>query len=109
METVSSKVIQDGMCEYRLASVLWEVGLDERHFYKSDKEAWEDLRKSLPGKYATLYKKTHMKMKINSPKTLIPIYNKKYSEKLKENATFVDTEVWVPVLFGITDDEYSLV
>ena len=39
METVNSKIIQDGMCEYRLVSVLWEVGLGERHFYKSDKEA----------------------------------------------------------------------
>lgn len=98
--------------EYKLGSALWEVKYyprvckEEEFFFESDKEAWESLRKELPGKFATLYRLETVSVPINDAKHVIEKYNAKYSEPLEGDT--VDIDYWLPVMFGITDDEYSV-
>ena len=79
---------------------------EDEFFFESDKDAWESLRKELPGKFATLYRRETASALINNAEHVIEKYNDKYSEHLKGDT--VDIDYWIPVMFGITDDEYNV-
>ena len=82
------------------------VQQEEDFFFESDKDAWESLRKELPGKFATLYRRETVSVPINDAKHVIEKHNAKYSEPLEGDT--VDIDYWLPVMFGITDDEYNV-
>lgn len=104
------------MSRYRLSTGLWTV--NETPECDSDKEAWERLRVQLPGKYATLYKETEVAVVHNNEESYVQKWNAKYgprpigygsdSTKLKEVGVHGIDTVWIPVLEGITDDEYNV-
>lgn len=98
--------------EYKLSSALCELryypmaSKEDDYFFESDKEAWESLRKMLPCKFATLYRREAMSVPINNAKHVREKFNAKYSDPLESDT--VSREYWIPVIFGITDDEYDL-
>jgi hypothetical protein len=104
------------MAIYRLSTGLSTV-IEEPEF-KTDKQAWEYLRKKLPSRYATLYRKECVQVIINNEDKYVPTYNSKYGPRPigygMDNATLleigktVEHNVWIPVLVGITDDKYSV-
>jgi hypothetical protein len=79
---------------------------EEKFFFESDKDAWESLRKKLPSKFATLYRNETVSAPINNAKHVVEKHNAKYSEPLEGDT--VDIDYWLPVMFGITDDEYNV-
>ena len=104
------------MSKYKLSTGLWTV--NETPEFDTDMEAWEYLRKQLPGKYATLYKRTELSVPINNEQEYISKHNAKYGPPpigyggqsavlLEVGMPYIITE-WVPVLVGITDDEYNI-
>ena len=102
--------------EYKLDTGLWCVssllaacGKDEEFMFETDEEAWNTLRKRLPGKYATLFRWETVSVPINNPKELIPMFNKKYKQQqIDVDSQYRKSGMWVPVLFGVTDDEYKV-
>lgn len=104
------------MARYKLSTGLWTV--NETPECSSDKEAWERLRIQLPGKYAVLYKEEEIKIPNNNEDSYVPKWNSKYGPppigygsertKLKEIGSPSIERVWMPVLEGITDDEYNV-
>lgn len=104
------------MARYRLSTGLVEV--NEKPECETDKEAWEHLRVVIPHKYATLYKEVEFKVPHNNEENYVPTYNAKYGPPpigyggehatLKEIGVPAIDKVWIPVLEGITDDEYNV-
>lgn len=102
------------MARYKLSTGLHEV--IERPELDTDKEAWEYLRVKLPNKYATLYKEVEFVVPHNNEESYVPTWNAKYvsnqfmldSSKLKEIGVPAKDKVWIPILEGITSDEYKI-
>ena len=102
------------MKRYKLDTGLWEV--KEKPEFDNDKDAWEYLRKKLLGKFATLYREETVIVKCNNEAKYLASYNAKWGPKPigygREDAKILTAEnntytYWVPVLSGITDDEYQ--
>lgn len=103
------------MKKYKLSTVLWDV--NETPEFETDSEAWEYLRKKLPNKYATLYRNETFLVPYNNAAEYVNKYNAKYGPKpigFPESAKLLnvddldETEVWIPVLHGLTNDEYNV-
>jgi hypothetical protein len=104
------------MKNYKLSTGLWTV--NETLEFENDSEAWEYLRKKLPNKYATLYRKETFLVPYNNADVYVQKYNEKYgpkpigygpdSAKLLSVDDLDETEVWIPVLHGLTNDEYNV-
>jgi len=104
------------MPKYKLSTGFSEV-LDHSEF-NNDEEVWEYLRKILPGKYATLYRSTEIEVPYNDEEKYVPMFNSKYGPKpigmgpenaiLKEIGKPTKKTIWIPVLEGITDYQYSV-
>ena len=90
------------MSKYYLDSGLRYTATKE---FKSDKEAWEQLRKLFGSKnvYVTLYK--YMDIPINKPEFYVKSWNDVYSKKIKENAT--TQEDVVPIMWGLTQHKWG--
>lgn len=103
------------MARYKLSTGLWEA--NEKPNCETDKEAWDILRFHLPNKYAVLYKETKFSVPHNNEEHYVPTWNSKYGPKpigygspnteLKEIGKPAIFNVWIPVLEGLTDDEYN--
>lgn len=84
------------MSLYKLNTGLWTTKEEE---FDSDSEAWETLRKSLPDKWAGLYK-LQTTGKIVNHKSAKKRFDAKYRlQKIEDNI-----KTWVVVLFGSTND-----
>ena len=103
------------MAKYKLDTGLWTTQAEE---HPNDKEAWEALRKKLPHKFATLYKLVEFDVKINNEESYVKVYNAKYGPKPigygPDNAKLLVVgeknigTAWVPILNGVTSDEYNV-
>lgn len=100
--------------EYYLTSGLVETHVQE---FDNDIEAWNSLRLLMPNKFATLMKKVEQRVKIVNTKHYIDTYYAKYNvlphglnfsdiENINEDSFETTTHEFVPVLEGITSDEY---
>lgn len=88
---------------YKLSTGLAEV--IEQPKWKSDKAAWEYLRKKFKtSKYATLYRQELIVVPIVNLDEYVERFNAKYTTQ-KIGKTYNDT-YWVPVLRGITSHSY---
>lgn len=90
----------------------------DRQCFESDAEAWNSLRLLLPGRFATLMKRVEFKCKIVNHKNYINHFNRKYAkrpygygsddvEPMDINTTEKNIVAYIPVLTGLTDDEYG--
>jgi hypothetical protein len=78
----------------------------EDEFY-SDEEAWNELNKIIPNAYGCLYKIVCINVPINNSKEYVKRYNEKYSSfKIDPNLDYRPTNIWMPVLEGITSHLY---
>jgi hypothetical protein len=104
------------MKRYKLSTGLWEVY--EKPEFENDSDAWEYLRHSLPNKFATLYREEVVLVPYNNADVYVKKYNEKYGPKpigygpdsaeiLKADEPSKNT-VWIPVLVGLTNDEYNV-
>lgn len=86
---------------YKLDTGIWYTTSAS---FSSDKEAWEELRKILPNKFATLYKQITIKLPIINEVD----YTKNYIAKYGKSDKIDKHSYWVAILRGITDSEYDL-
>lgn len=94
------------MSTYKMSSGL--VTVIENPEFETDAEAWDYLRKKVPGRWVTLYRKTEIKVPVINAKESIPRYNRKYTLQTIHSDTHDVHYSWVPVLFGSSDDPYDL-
>lgn len=103
------------MDRYYISTGLHET---DTQYFESDAEAWNSLRLLLPGKFATLMKRVEFKCRIVNPKNYINSFNCKYAkrpygfgpdcvEPMDINTTEKNIVAYIPVLTGLTDDEYG--
>ena len=101
---------------YKLSTGLWTV--KETPFFENDKEAWNTLRLLLPNKYAALYKEVEVEVPHNNEENYVECWNSKYgpppkgqgspSTEPKQIGVKTKSKVWIPVLEGVTQDEYKV-
>lgn len=101
--------------EYYLTSGLVCTRVEE---FENDAEAWNSLRLLMPNKFVTLMKKVEQRVKIVNPKHYIDTYYAKYNVfphglnvndidyNIDKDSFEITTHNFVPVLEGITSDEY---
>lgn len=96
------------MPKYQLSTGLRTV--KETPEFDNDRDAWEYLRKVLmPANcYATLYKEVLFEVGLNNKESYLKAHNETYTlEKIDETKPYY-RPVWVPVLTGLTHDEYNV-
>ena len=104
--------------KYKLANALTSV--NEQPYFSSEKDAWNYLRKAYSNsRYITLFRQEEIKIRINNQIKYVESYNSKYgpppighggedSKLLDANEPFITSTNWVPVLDGVTGDEYNI-
>ena len=91
---------------YRLSTGLTDV--IEQPSFSTDEEAWEYLRKKYDTpRYARLYRLEIIILPIVNRKEYVKQYNSKYT--LQKIGRVHKVSYWLPVLDGLTSDEYKLV
>jgi hypothetical protein len=93
------------LAKYKMSTGLSEVR--DRLEFESDHEAWNTMRLILPGKYATLYRWTRVPCMINNRDVYLEKHNSKYTSQIIDAEVPYTYEMWIPVIVGITDDEYD--
>lgn len=103
------------MSKYYISTGLCTTDIKE---FSDDRTAWEELRKLLPHKFATLLKEKEVEVSINNEASYVEKYNSKYGPrpygygpddaklmKVGEKNIHI---IFIPVLEGITDDEFNI-
>lgn len=103
------------MSKYYISTGLWTTDIKE---FPDDKTAWEELRKLLPHKFATLLKEKEIEVPVNNEESYVQEYNSKYGPRPygygPDNAKLMKVgeknihTTYIPVLEGITDDEFNI-
>lgn len=104
------------MSKYYISTGLWTTDIKE---FADDRTAWEELRKLLPHKFATLLKEKEIEVPVNNEASYVEAYNSKYGPRpygygeddaklMKVGEKNIHT-IFVPVLEGITDDKYNVI
>lgn len=104
------------MARYKLSNALWNTEPEE---HDTDEAAWNSLRKIFKSsRFTWMWKEVEMEVPINNEENYVKLYNEKYGPRPigygPDNAKLLkvggkNTEpVWIPVLAGITTDEYKV-
>lgn len=104
------------MARYKLANALWSTEPEE---HDTDEAAWNSLRKIFnSSRFTWMWKEVEVEVPINNEENYVKLYNEKYGPKpigygpddarlMKVGEKNIET-VWIPVLAGITTDEYKV-
>ena len=103
------------MSKYYISTGLCATDIKE---FPDDRTAWEELRKLLPHKFSTLMKETEIEVPVNNEESYVEAYNSKYGPRpygygpddaklMKVGEKNIHT-TYIPVLEGITDDEFNI-
>lgn len=97
---------ENGLINYYLDTGLWRTQCGQK--FKNDRDAWEKLRKQLPNKFATLYKEYKVACDVVNINHYVACNNEKYVDKIDlDGKDYLEELVDIPVLMGITSDEYD--
>jgi hypothetical protein len=94
------------MKRYKISSGLFTS--KEFPFFETDKEAWEEMRKILPGKYVVLYREETVEVSINNREEYLRKHNEKYTSQIIDPNKPRLFKHWVPVIEGLSNDPFSI-
>ena len=104
------------MARYKISNALRSSGIGE---FENDEIAWNTLRKTWErGHFMWLWKEVDVEVPINNEESFVKEHNSKYGPRpigyggedaklMKVGEKNIET-CWVPVLMGITSDEYNV-
>lgn len=103
------------MARYKLSNALRSTEVQE---FDNDESAWNTLRRIFDnGHFMWLWKEVEVEVPINNEVHFIKSYNSKYGPRpigygskdaklMRVGEPNIET-MWVPILLGITSDEYA--
>ena len=104
------------MARYKLSNALRSTDAQE---FDNDAIAWNTLRKTFErGHFIWMWKEIEIEVPVNNEESYVKEYNSKYGPKpigygpewakiMKVGEKNIEP-VWIPVLVGITTDEYNI-
>jgi hypothetical protein len=103
------------MARYKLENVLWSTRVEE---HDSDEAAWNSLRKIFKtARFTWMWKEIEIVVPINNEEHYVEEWNSIYGPRpigygpddveLMEVGKINKETLWVPILRGLTSDEYN--